>query len=71
MQRALTGKIQLGPYARQVAQQLNYQGKALFLRTAFHVLCAKGPPRCDAGAVVTTIAQAMQITTEQVKQILG
>jgi hypothetical protein len=68
---ALAGKIQIGAYARPLADQLNYQGKAMFLRAAFHVLCAKGPPREDAAAVITAIARAMQITTEQVKQILG
>ncbi len=69
--RALADKVQLETYARQVAQQLNYQGKALFLRAAFSVLCAKGPPRSDAAPVISALAQAMQITTEQVKQILG
>jgi hypothetical protein len=71
MRHASAGKIQLGPYARQLGPQLNYQGKALFMRAAFHVLCAKGPPRSDASAVIAEIAQAMKLTTEQVKQILG
>jgi hypothetical protein len=71
LRAATAGKVQLGAYARPLAQQLNYQGKALFLRAAFCVLCAKGSPRRDAGAVISAIAQAMQISTEQVKQILG
>jgi hypothetical protein len=68
---ALAGKVQLGAYARPLAQQLTYEGKALFLRAAFRVLCAKGPPRSDATTVIGVIAEAVQISTAQVKQILG
>jgi hypothetical protein len=71
MRNASAGKIQLGPFVRQLGPQLNYQGKALFVRAAFHVLCAKGPPRRDASAVISEIAKGMQLSTEQVKGILG
>ena len=69
--QASAGKVPLGPYARQLGPQLNYQGKALFMRAAFRVLCAKGPPRSDASAVIAEIAQTMQLSADKVKQILG
>ncbi len=71
MRNASTSNIQLALFARQLGQQLNYQGKAMFMKAAFRVLCAKGPPRQDASAVIAEITQAMQLNAAHVKQILG
>ena len=71
VQRALTGKIQLGAYARQAGAATELPREGLVPACGVPCSLRQGAAASDAGAVVTTIAQAMQITTEQVKQILG
>jgi hypothetical protein len=68
---AANADISLKAYARGLAERLNFAGKSNFLRAAFHVLCAKGPPRADASTVIGELCGGLQLTTQQMKQILG
>jgi hypothetical protein len=69
--QALSSHTRLCDFARQVAPQLTFQGKSLFLRGAVRVLSAKSQLRSDAAAVVAELAEAFQISPQQVEKIVG
>jgi hypothetical protein len=63
--------IRLGEYAQRVAQGLTFDGKVAVLRAAARVLTARGEPRGDRESVLTQLAEAMQVSPQQLQGILG
>jgi hypothetical protein len=68
---AMTGNVKFGSFARQIAPQLAFKGKAMFVRGVYRVLTAKGAPRPDASSVLTELSQAFQLSPQQIQDMVG